>query len=257
MTRKERYSKENFEKAIKSTTSIKDALKNLGLRAAGGNYKVFHKYVEVHNIDTSHFETKEDIYKKSLGANAIKRKKSISEILIENSDFDRTHLKKRLYDEGLKERFCEMKDCGQGEVWMGKKMSLILDHINGVYNDNRIENLRIVCANCNATLPTHCGKHNKKEKVQKTCIDCGGDISKSAVRCNVCSNKNKGYIGPKKNTNPNWRTEPKLNKRIVQRPPHSQLQQEISEFGYSATGRKYGVSDNAVRKWLKSYETSK
>jgi hypothetical protein len=42
---------------------------------------------------------------------------------------------------------------------MGKKMSLILDHINGVYNDNRIENLRIVCPNCNATLPTHCGKN--------------------------------------------------------------------------------------------------
>lgn len=52
--------------------------------------------------------------------------------------------------------------CGQGEEWNGKKMSLILDHINGVHNDNRLENLRIVCPNCNATLDTHCGKNNKK-----------------------------------------------------------------------------------------------
>ena len=44
-----------------------------------------------------------------------------------------------------------------------KKMSLILDHINGIHNDNRIENLRIVCPNCNATLDTHAGKNiNRK-----------------------------------------------------------------------------------------------
>ena len=77
---------------------------------------------------------------------------------------------------------------------MGKKMSLILDHVNGVYNDNRIDNLRIVCANCNATLPTHCGKHNKKKR---ECVDCGIKISKAATRCQGCSNKNKGYNGPK------------------------------------------------------------
>ena len=39
-------------------------------------------------------------------------------------------------------------------------MALILDHINGVPNDNRLENLRIVCPNCAATLDTHCGRKN-------------------------------------------------------------------------------------------------
>jgi hypothetical protein len=37
-------------------------------------------------------------------------------------------------------------------------MSRILDHINGVSNDNRIENLQIVCPNCAAMLDTHCGR---------------------------------------------------------------------------------------------------
>jgi len=221
MNRQERYSKENFEKAIKSARSIKGALKNLDLRAAGGNYKVFHKYVKMHCIDTSHFETRDEIYKRSLGANALRRKKPLSEILIEDSTYGRTHLKKRLYEEGLKEKKCEMSGCGQGEIWMGKKMSLIIDHINGVYNDNRLENLRIVCANCNATLPTHCGKHNAK---------------------------------PKQKKDPSIREKSDFKKRIVKRPPFAQLKQEIDELGYSATGRKYGVSDNAIRKWLKSYE---
>ena len=37
-------------------------------------------------------------------------------------------------------------------------MALILDHINGIGNDHRLENLRIVCPNCAGTLDTHCGR---------------------------------------------------------------------------------------------------
>jgi hypothetical protein len=40
-------------------------------------------------------------------------------------------------------------------------MSLIIDHINGVGDDNRLENLQIVCPNCAATLDTHCGRKNR------------------------------------------------------------------------------------------------
>ena len=243
MTRKEKYSKENFEKAIKGSTCIKDALINMGLRAAGGNYKVFKKYVSEYNIDTSHF----DAYKKRREL-SFKKRIPLCDILVENSKYNRGHLKNRLYKNGLKERKCEMKGCGQGELWMGNKISLILDHINGVHNDNRIENLRIVCPNCNASLPTHCGKNNKK------CIDCDNLISKSSKRCKSCSNKKKGYSSPKIKKDPKWRKKPKLSKRIAERPSYSQLQQEVKELGYSATGRKYGVSDNAIRKWIKSFE---
>jgi len=39
----------------------------------------------------------------------------------------------------------------------------------------------------------------------------------------------------------------------VARPPYEQLVTEIEALGYSAVGRKYGVSGNAVRKWVRSY----
>jgi hypothetical protein len=45
--------------------------------------------------------------------------------------------------------------------------------------------------------------------------------------------------------------------RKVDRPPFDILEAEINELGYSAVGRKYGVSDNAVRKWLKAYKQQK
>jgi Brinker DNA-binding domain len=42
--------------------------------------------------------------------------------------------------------------------------------------------------------------------------------------------------------------------RKVDRPPLDELRADVTKLGYRGTGRKYGVSDNAVRKWLKVYE---
>lgn len=42
--------------------------------------------------------------------------------------------------------------------------------------------------------------------------------------------------------------------RKVDRPPLQVLRTEVENLGFAATGRKYGVSDNAVRKWIRSYE---
>ena len=154
-----RYSKEYLITIIYESNSIKEVLEKMGLRAAGGNYRVINEYIKKYDIDISHFLE----YRKNILCNLHKTQKTnLLEILTENSSFSRTHLKERLFKEGLKERCCEL--CGQGEEWQGKKMSLILDHINGVHNDNRIENLRIVCPNCNATLDTHAGKNIQRVK---------------------------------------------------------------------------------------------
>lgn len=105
-------------------------------------------FIVRNNIDVTHF--------KSIPKNTTYSKyKDINQVLVLNSAYVSTnHLKKRLYKENLKSRICEL--CGQTENWQNKKMSLILDHINGNRCDNRLENLRIVCPNCNATLSTHC-----------------------------------------------------------------------------------------------------
>lgn len=212
-----------LEVIIKESRTYTETLKKLNLRAAGGNFKTLKNNIKKYNLDISHFDSDAVRKEKLNNYTNVFIKKNINDYLVEDSTYGRGHLKERLYKEGLKERKCEL--CGQEEIWNGKKMSLILDHINGVWDDNRIENIRIVCPNCNATLDTHCGKQKRKYD-------------------------EKNY---RKKTN-EIKIQSYISKRKVDRPEYSVLIKEIEQFGYSWTGRKYGVSDNAIRKWIFFYE---
>jgi len=125
-------------------------------------------------------------------------------------------------------------------------MSLILDHINGISNDNRIENLRMVCGNCAATLDTHCGRNLPRERI---CPGCGGLFAPQNMAHRYCSQKCWGRV-----TAPRLRGVPHPEARKVERPSYEQLIADVSSMSFLAVGRKYGVSDNAIRKWIRWYE---
>lgn len=119
-------------------------------------------------------------------------------------------------------------------------MSLILDHVNGIHDDNRLDNLRIVCPNCNATLPTHCGKNLPRAHGPRTCLYCERRFPPSRPTQSYCSRA--CYARSLRGL--------RLAARRVERPPYEQLLEEIATSSWSAVGRKYGVSCNAVRKWV-------
>ena len=84
------------------------------------------------------------------------------EVFVENSTYARHHIKKRIINEKLIEYKCSF--CENKGEWMGEKLPLILDHINGVNNDNRLENLRFLCSNCDSQLPTYKNRRGSKGK---------------------------------------------------------------------------------------------
>jgi hypothetical protein len=127
------------------------------------------------------------------------------------------------------------------EAWRGSRMALILDHVNGVADDHRLENLRIVCPNCAATFATHCGRGNRRPREERACGHCGESFVPKFRDQRYCSRR----CGAR------WNRE---TRRRVERPPYEQLPAEIAATSWCAVGRKYGVSDTAVRKWVRAYE---
>lgn len=82
-------------------------------------------------------------------------------VFVENSTYARHCVKRRILREKLIDYSCSI--CYIGPIWNGKPMPLILDHINGVNNDNRLINLRFVCSNCDSQLDTYKSKNRKKK----------------------------------------------------------------------------------------------
>ena len=147
---------EKLPEVVANSTCWVDVIRAYGLNdKSAGNWKTFQSYANRLGIDTSHFVGKRS------GRAVSPNKRSLDEILVADSDYRGCHLRGRLIQSGLKPDRCE--SCHLGE-WMGQKIALELDHINGNNRDNRIENLRILCPNCHAMTDTWRGRNKNGAK---------------------------------------------------------------------------------------------
>lgn len=87
----------------------------------------------------------------------------IESLLVVGRKTNRSHLKMRLLKAGLKASRCE--ECGLTE-WRGKPLNMQLHHVNGDGMDNRLENLRLLCANCHSQTANYGGRngHRKSQR---------------------------------------------------------------------------------------------
>jgi hypothetical protein len=143
--------------AVKVSTSWSGVMRYLGLAVAGNSVKVVKTLTNELGLDVSHFKG-HGWSKGMTNMPSPPQTISLGEILVEKSRYTSSKdLKRRLFKSGLKEKRCE--HCSNTK-WMGKEIPLQLDHINGIRNDNRIENLQVLCPNCHALTPTWGGRNH-------------------------------------------------------------------------------------------------
>jgi len=216
--RSTKYTREVLEPIVKSSRSLADVMRKLGLQPTGGNYRHISLRLRRSGVDTSHFRTAtlrsrvasvdveelrrlvsvhvsvaavtRDLGLAINGRAATEVSARIKSLGLDTSHFTgaawtrgktcetddtlrRARAKLRLRDEdvfvansplyagsALVPRLMERgwpyacAWCGISR-WRDKRLVLHLDHANGIHNDNRLENLRLLCPNCHSQTETY------------------------------------------------------------------------------------------------------
>lgn len=226
---------ETFHTLCKECGSIAEVLDTIGLAKSSASYRGFHRRLVREGIETPF----------PMGLSANRGRRFPGRVGIPDDEFfvkgvsrKGASLKKRLLASGDIEDRCGI--CGMAPEWEGKPLTLRLDHINGEHLDNRKENLRLACPNCDSQLPTYGGRNSKRKDIAE---DYRPEASE-ADRATLNSRRRERYHArPKQSVASKRRDVPAVGLLLGQ----------VERHGYSGTGRLYGVSDNAIRKWILSY----
>jgi hypothetical protein len=155
---------ETFKTLLKNSRNLTAFVMACGFKP-GKNRKFFTDRIEMLGLDTKHFYCKKFDDDKIFCADS--RYTGTGKI--------KEHLLKNL---GCRYECNECKNVHFVEqdgvlTWMNKPVLLQLDHINGISNDNRLENLRFLCALCHSQTSTWCGKNSKRHKSLQTWLEDG------------------------------------------------------------------------------------
>lgn len=217
--------KEKLIESVKISFTIAEVLKKMNMSITTGNYKTFHRKVKEFNINTDHFLGQSHLRGKN---HFTKKSKALDEILVANSNYTAiSNLKKRLVNNNLLSYKCSI--C-QISNWQGKSLSLQLDHINGINDDNRLENLRLICPNCHSQTDTFAGR-NIKRSSDKFCT-CGNEKLSNSNTCRECRAKSQQKI-----------TKDDL---IIL----------VKDIGITKAAKKLGVAYQTIWKKMKVYSSS-
>jgi len=146
-----RYDDSLLADAVSNSTSIAGVLRILGVRQAGGSHHHLSKRIRALELDVSHFTGQ--------AHNRGKRRPRLSaaEVLVllpADAPRRKTYLLRRALLEIGRPLACS--ECGIDSSWLGRPLTLEIDHLNGESHDCRETNLRFLCPNCHSQTPSYC-----------------------------------------------------------------------------------------------------
>lgn len=148
------YTDDQLKQAVQESISMRQLVLKLNLKYGARACERVRDHIAKLNLDIAHF--------KGMGWSKNKKfgyKRDIEDYFSGKALNTSHYLRRRLIEENIFPNQCSR--CGLRE-WMNEPIPLELHHIDGNHNNNRLENLTILCPNCHSQTPTHSGKNKKK-----------------------------------------------------------------------------------------------
>lgn len=213
---------EQLTAIVSRSSSLSEVANALGLKLHGSTYV---RLLSRLRDDIPHYT---ELFVKVKRA---PRRRSTRDLFTPNSKVSGRCVKKRILQDKLVPYCCVF--CSNEGQWNGKPLVLRLDHIDGVRNNHTLQNLRFVCPNCDSQLPTFTGRNQRRPTKRVPYCQCGKPKGLDAPKCVACA---------------------QLQMVKIQWPPAESLMSRVTAgASFVALGRELGVSDNAVRKFLKRH----
>lgn len=241
-----------YAQAAAKSLSITDMCRNLGLVPVGGNFSTIKRKIAEYNLDVSHFTGQAHNLGKYLVSKPVSK----------------TAIKSRLIDK----RGRQCQSCKNTE-WLGNPITLELEHVDGNNSHNDYENLLLLCPNCHSYTKTwRRAKSSFVVDKRKICPQCSGPKNIRSLNCSHCRKSPSQKKEPKKPRKINAKSvfcacgkpispnakqciacaHKKLT-RIVW-PSFAEVEAMVKISSFVQVGKQLGVSDNAVRNFLKNHK---
>lgn len=147
------YTHEQLVEAVRESRTIADVCRRLGRHPSGGTNTLVRRQIELAGLDMSHFMTRSEFAAANYKSGYRKRTgERVLTIWPEGSNRPQAATLRRLMIAAGVAHECA--GCGQPPEWQGNPLVLQVDHRNGSWLDNRLENLRFLCPNCHSQQPT-------------------------------------------------------------------------------------------------------
>jgi 5-methylcytosine-specific restriction endonuclease McrA len=214
--------KDELQKILDSSNTYGEVLEFFKMSQSCGNYKTLNQVIKEYDLSLSKINEQRIIKASNHTKTNSFNKRNDEDIFCKNSTYlSRGGIKKRLLLKGFD---YECAECKINDIYNDKPISLQLDHINGINDDNRLNNLRFLCPNCHSQTETFSGKRHKKTNY----CECGNIISNKANFCFICR--------PTKPTKIDWPSVEEMSKLVWEKPA-THLSKDL------------GISDVAIKKF--------